>query len=177
MGKKMGDAQHDMQAAAAIVRDAGGHVVGRTRLQKIAYLMELAGFGSGFNFEYRYYGPYSEDLAEGVRTAWAFDLINEIERPASWGGSYSIYEATAKIGRPDASPRAQFAQQAAGIDAIDLELAATAAYLRAELGYDDPWDETQRRKPDKATPERIVAAKSAYRRLRRLPAEHELPDI
>ena len=34
--------------AAAIVRDAGGRIVGRTKLQKIAYLLELSGLGEGF---------------------------------------------------------------------------------------------------------------------------------
>jgi hypothetical protein len=33
----------DWQKAAEIVRDAGGRIVGRTKLQKIAYLLELSG--------------------------------------------------------------------------------------------------------------------------------------
>ena len=55
--------------AAAIVRDAGGRLVGRTRLQKVAYLTQLAGFAGDFPFEYRHYGPYSEDLAEAMEIA------------------------------------------------------------------------------------------------------------
>ena len=47
----------------AIVRDAGGEVTGRTRLQKIAYLLEVVGFGNGFQFSYKHYGPYSEGVA------------------------------------------------------------------------------------------------------------------
>ena len=31
--------------AARIVQDAGGELVGRTRLQKVTYLAQLAGFG------------------------------------------------------------------------------------------------------------------------------------
>lgn len=177
----MDEPQLNMMNAAAIVRDAGGTIIGRTRLQKVAYLLELAGLGTGYSFEYRYYGPYSEELAEGIRAAWAFDLVVETERPASWGGTYSIFESTPAAGRPDSGSRARFTQEAAKIDAIELELAATAAYLRAEEGYDDPWEETQRRKPDKASVERIAAAKNAFHELkeiqRTLQTPKELPDI
>ena len=61
--EKIGEAA---QAAARIVSDAGGSLIGRTRLQKIAYLLELSGTGAGFPFEYRHYGPYSEKLATAL---------------------------------------------------------------------------------------------------------------
>ena len=38
------------QQAAAIIRDAGGYIVGRTKLQKIGFFLEAAGVGSGFMF-------------------------------------------------------------------------------------------------------------------------------
>jgi hypothetical protein len=79
------------QQAAEIVKDTGGRLVGRTKLQKVAYLLELAGLGAGFQFEYRHYGPYSEDLADAMQLAVAFDLVSEEERKADWGGTYSIY--------------------------------------------------------------------------------------
>lgn len=173
----MDEQQRNMTNAASIVRDAGGEIVGRTRLQKVGYLLELAGLGSGYRFEYRYYGPYCEDLAEGIRAAWAFDLIDETERSAAWGGTYSIYRSTAKAGNRDRGLRAQFAEEAASIDAIVLELAATAAYLQAEGGHDDPWEETQRRKPDKASADRIAAAKDAYKKLKNIQTPKKLPNI
>ena len=43
--------------------------MGRTRLQKVAYLTQLAGFAGDFPFEYRHYGPYSEELAEATEIA------------------------------------------------------------------------------------------------------------
>ena len=61
--------KRDTDKVVAIVRDAGGTIVGRTRLQKTAYLLELAGLGEGFHFSYRHYGPYSEELASAVRDA------------------------------------------------------------------------------------------------------------
>lgn len=177
----MNELRQNMSNAAAIVRDAGGKVIGRTRLQKVAYLLELAGLGTGYRFEYRYYGPYSEKLAEDIRAAWAFDMVVETERLASWGGTYSIFESTPEAGEPDSGSRARFAQETAKIDAIELELAATAAYLRAEERYDDPWEETRRRKPDKASEERITAAKHVFQELkelqRSLKTPRELPDI
>ena len=67
------------------VRDAGGELVGRTRLQKVAYLAQLAGFGDDFDFEYRHYGPFSEDLAAGIEIAALLGVWRKIERRADWG--------------------------------------------------------------------------------------------
>ena len=51
------------EIAARLVDEAGGRLVGRTRLQKVACLAKLAGYLPEFNFEYRHYGPFSEALA------------------------------------------------------------------------------------------------------------------
>jgi uncharacterized protein YwgA len=163
------------QKAAEIVRDAGGRIIGRTKLQKVAYLLELSGLGSGFQFEYRHYGPYSEELAEAIKMADAFGLVTEEERQADWGGVYSIYSSTEKL-RNQASPRVQLARAAAEIGAVELELAATAAYLRAAEGSAEPWGETKKLKPEKATPSRLAAAKAAYRDLWKM-CPKNLPDI
>lgn len=161
--------------AAAIVRDAGGRIVGRTKLQKIAYLLELSGLGEGFQFEYRHYGPYSEELAEAIRMAGAFGLVAEDERQADWGGVYSIYSSAGSSGHSGA--RMQFARAAAQIGAVELELAATAAYLSSVERSADPWGETSKLKPEKATPARLHAAKLALRDLRNLAAPKALPNI
>ncbi|WP_372397140.1 hypothetical protein ABMY26_24015 [Azospirillum sp. HJ39] len=167
----------DWQKAAEIVRDAGGQIVGRTRLQKVAFLLELAGFGEGFPFEYRHYGPYSEALADSIRAASVFDLVDEREQTASWGGMYSIYSATPEAGLRRDDGRARFAEAAASIDSIELELAATAAFLAAVERSDDPWGETARRKPEKVEGGRLDRAKDAYRRLLSLPTSKPLPRI
>jgi len=77
--------------AAEIVREAGGQLIGRTRLQKVTYLMQLAGFSDDFPFEYRHYGPFSEDLANAMEIASGMGLVAEEERRTDWGGWYSIY--------------------------------------------------------------------------------------
>jgi hypothetical protein len=167
----------DYQKAAEIVRDAGGLIVGRTKLQKVAYLLELAGLGEGFDFRYRHYGPYSEDLATAIHVAGAFDFVTEEERPANWGGTYSIYRATSAAGERSLGPRAKFAEEAAKIDSIELELAATAAYLYAVEGCPNPWERTAQLKPDKIHDGRLDRAKEAYAQLLDCPTPKPLPQI
>lgn len=173
----MGTERPDIRNAAAIVRDAGGRIVGRTKLQKIAYMMQLAGFQAGFDFEYRHYGPYSEDLANAIRLADAFGLVRETERVANWGGHYSIYEVTEESGGRAPGARARFCEHAAKLDPVELELAATAAFLNAVEGYEDPWQETARRKPEKATGGRLNKSKEAYKQLLALDTPVPLPAI
>lgn len=151
--------------AAEIVRDAGGELVGRTRLQKVAYLTKLAGFPSEFRFEYRHYGPFSDDLARGMEIAAALGNVREEEKQADWGGWYSIYR-TQDAPTPPTDLRADFVRRAAKIGAIELELAATAAFLAREEHVRDPWAETARRKPEKAAEGRLERARQAYAKLR-----------
>jgi uncharacterized protein YwgA len=167
----------DRLKAAMIVRDAGGRIVGRTRLQKVAYLLELAGLGEGFRFEYRHYGPYSEQLAEAIRLADVFDLVEEVEKRADWGGIYSIFTAKPEIGEPTPGIRSTFAAEAARADAIALELAATAAYMSDVEKSDDPWGETEYLKPDKTTNGRLEKAKDIYRKLLEFDTPNPLPRI
>jgi len=163
-------------AAARIVQDAGGELVGRTRLQKIAYLMQLAGFGDNFHFEYHHYGPYSEDLAQAMEIAVALGPVEEEERVTDWGGRYSIY--TLNENRSASDPdRASFVQQAKEVNAIELELVATAAYLFVSEGINNPWQETSRRKPNKAADGRLERAVRAYEELRKARTREPLPQL
>ena len=165
--------------AAALVRDAGGKLVGRTRLQKVAYLTQLAGFAGDFPFEYRHYGPYSEELAEATEIAVGLKIVEEEKRVSASGATYSIYSA----GPADAdNDRARFIKAAASISAIELELAATAAYLYAEEGCrggdgKDAWEITNKRKPGKAADGRLKKAKAAYWKLLDSAPSGTLPPI
>ncbi|CAK0777033.1 conserved hypothetical protein [uncultured Gammaproteobacteria bacterium] len=164
----------DHQKAAEIVRDAGGTIVGRTRLQKVACLLQLAGFEDGFRFGYHHYGPYSEELTDAIRVAEAFDLVSAEDRRASWGGVYTVFTSTPAS---QADDRTRFAQAAAQIDSIELELAATAAYLAVVEKAPNPWEETARRKPDKVADGRLERAKTAYRQLHAMKTRKKLPKI
>ena len=156
----------DVEKIVDIIRDAGGKLVGRTRLQKTACLLELAGQGEGFHFDYHHYGPYSEELAHAAVLASAMNRIHEEEHRAEWGGRYSVYTSS-EHNAPSASEpvRGALIHKAATANAITLELATTAAYLAHE-GEDDPWGETARRKPDKAEDGRLENAKQLYQELR-----------
>jgi uncharacterized protein len=162
--------------SAHIVRDAGGRIVGRTRLQKIGFLLEAAGLGEGFTFTYKHYGPYSENLADAARTAGLLGLLQETEQPATWGGVYSTFSTDMPQSSDVSAARRQFAQEGARAGAVELELAATALFL-AQEGVQDAWAETARRKPDKAREGRLERAKTLYERLRQVPTPRALPQL
>ena len=162
--------------AASIVSDAGGRIVGRTRLQKIAFIFEAAGVGAGFSFRYRHYGPYSDELTTASRMAVLLGMLQEVEHPASWGGFYSTFTSQLPSEANLADTRQRLAQETVSSDAIDLELMATALFLACE-GAGDPWGETAHRKPDKATSTRLDRAKELYRRVRAVRTPRPLPAI
>lgn len=169
------DLRGRMADLAQIIRDAGGNVVGRTRLQKTVYLLTVAGFEKHFQFGYKHYGPFSEELAETVELAAAFELISERQQQASWGGTYSVFTVTGDNTVSEQNSRACLIKEAANSDPVLLELAATALYL-AQEGRERPWAETAQRKPDKAGGKRLELAKELYRRLR-LASGNALPEV
>lgn len=165
------------QKVAGIVRDAGGMIIGRTKLQKVAYLLVAAGLENELPFMYKHYGPYSEALAFAARDARLLGYVNETEQMANWGGTYSIYRVPGAVAPNPATPRQQLASEAARADAIVLELAATAVFLRNEENIQDVWTETARRKPEKATEARVDEAKALLRNLAAVQVPLPLPAI
>jgi uncharacterized protein len=161
---------------ANLVRDAGGRIVGRTKLQKTAYLLRVAGLEDDFSFAYKHYGPYSEDLAAAARDADLFGLLHETEQQTTWGGTYSTYVVDGVPSDDVPVARVRLAAEAAAADAVELELAATALFLSRE-GFDDPWVETARRKPEKAESGRIERAKELYRRIAAIETPNSFPAI
>ncbi len=162
------------ERAADVIRFAGGRVVGRTRLQKLSFLLELTGYGQGFEFSYKHYGPYSEQLNQATRSAKALGLIEEIENQTSWGGFYSTFSTDAESTGDQI--RDELTALIVRADAVELELAATAAYLAGQ-GERDPWGETARRKPNKAVNGRLQRAQSLYKKLRAIKTRTRLPPI
>lgn len=164
------------EGVANIVRDVGGEIIGRTRLQKIAYLLEVTGLGQGFRFEYRHYGPYSEDLKLAVQAAELLNLLDEQERPTSWGGHYSIYTAKGRASPHTPASRKQLASLASKADPVELELAATAVFLKLN-GEPQPWQRTEDLKPDKAANGRLAKARRLYDAFREIRTPRPLPTI
>ena len=167
--------KNDIEKITDIIRDAGGKIVGRTRLQKIACLLELAGLGEGFHFIYHHYGPYCEEVAWAADAACAMKTICEKEERANWGGLYSIYTLPEPCyPSTELSVRTQLAQAAARSDTIALELAVTAAYFAAN-GKDSPWQEVETHKPEKVKDRRLDEAKKLYETFRSISCD--LPEI
>lgn len=159
-----------------IVRDAGGEIVGRTRLQKIAYLLSATGLDDNFRFAYKHYGPFSEQLASSAKFGALFGELVERVNQTNWGATYSTYTVNNVPYANEADPRHSLASIAADADSIELELAATAVFLVHD-GYDDPWGETAQRKPEKSSPNRLQNAKELLRRLSGIEVPTPLPDI
>ena len=159
---------------ADIIRDAGGRVVGRTRLQKIAYLLTATGLDENFRFSYKHYGPFSEQLASSARFGTLFGNFSERQDQTAWGGTYSTYTLDNAQATDRLSPRHRLASASADADSIELELAATAVFLHYE-GYDDAWEETAQRKPEKSSPQRLDNAKALLARLAAIDVPRPLP--
>lgn len=154
---------------AALIALNGGEVVGKTRLQKIFYLLEAMELGFDLDFDYKDFGPFSVELAFAADDAEALGLIESEERPGFHAVPYTIFRATASapvFNDLDFSERCKSAlEKMRGYSSLTLELAATAVFLR-ENGYpDDFWEEVRVRKAIKATPDRIKKANQLIKRL------------
>jgi uncharacterized protein len=94
------------------------------------------------------------------------------------GGNVSIFSVRSAVSRPaPGKARLDIARIASKADAIELELAATALFLAIQNGARDPWQETARRKPEKAEDGRLEKAKALYHKLRQVRTPKPLPDI
>lgn len=146
-----------------VVALSGGRLVGKTRLQKTVYLLDACGLGSGFDFEYHHFGPFSAELAEAADGAWVMGTVDQEPRTGSHGVPYVIFSTTAPkpgaLGGMTAAEAERLLTLMGQHSALDLEVAATLHYLRAN-GYGDGAEaELIVRKPLKATQERIDTAK------------------
>jgi len=148
-----------------IVQAAGGRIVSRIRLQKIAYLLDQLGAHSGFRYTYHHYGPYSADLDSAIVDADAFGLVKEEfgYRKAD-GARYSIFKANADSNDHqfeylrDGKMR-DLVKLWASTDITVLELAATAHWLYESEKVKDWEPEIERRKGSKVLGGRLEAAK------------------
>jgi uncharacterized protein YwgA len=156
----------DVDAVRRVIKLNGGRLVGKTRLQKSAYFLESNDVGFGFEFEYYYYGPYSEELASLSEDANDLRLV-QIQWDTSFGGAeYAIFIDTSEQlpSDPEDRRRSDILHILQDYTSTELELAATADFL-TRAGYAQAWEETARRKSSKVTPERVAHAKALLRRL------------
>lgn len=155
------------ETVVSLIKLHGGELVGRTRLQKEAYLLHRCGANLSLAFTYHHYGPYSFDLADGLIDADVEDRIEIEERIGSYGIRYAIFRSTESdevgsgLGDLSSDRARSFIEKMQGVSDIVLELAATVVYLREEGGYgQESMEETKERKPLKATKERMDQALS-----------------
>lgn len=172
----LNDMTRGAQCVSRIVHDAGGRLVGRTRLQKVGYLLEVMGYGDGFAYFYKHYGPYSEQLTSSAQIATALNFLKEEEHQASWGGKYSVFLSIKNFDDEPPSQRQAIIDFANKADALELELAATAILLSRE-GYVDPWAETASRKPAKCQGDTLNRAKEFFSQLKELDEKKCLADL
>ena len=161
----------DPQAIADLVHLNGGRIVGKTRLQKTFYFLEVFDLGLGLDFQYYHYGPYSEDLSLAVDDAVALDVIS-IDWKAGSNAPYAVFSVTSENISSSSSDegRRKVLSVLEKYDSISLELAATADFL-SKVGYEsDPWSETRIRKSTKATDEKVEKAKHLLSDLKELKA-------
>lgn len=148
--------------AASIIRDAGGMIIGNTRLQRSVYLLEAAIFGYGFNFDNNI---FSRDLDNAINLAYYMDLINITEFTTSWDSLCPIYLSSAH--NNVMGPRIDLLRKAIWSDPVELDLAVTALYLFKQ-GYIKPWKETYLRKTINSRNGRLKRAKILYNSFREI---------
>lgn len=172
--------EHDGVKSIKFILQAGdGEIIGRTRLQKIAYLLNLSGYDDSFEFEYKHYGPFSREVAQAAKFAELAGVLHEDTKPTSWGGTYSIFkliEGDQISNNVIERGAVSLVEQATNVNSVALELAATAAFLSSEYS-DRSWEETKRRKPRKATAINIKLAKDFYRKIQVLDTPAKLPEL
>ncbi len=149
----------------------GGKLVGKTRLQKVAYLLDACGLKSGVDYEYHHFGPYSAEISSSADVAEILDRLSSEEKPGFHSVPYVTYltdEAKPMhLGALSADEVGAKLSLMERYSAIVLELAATIHYLEKAEGYspDGAQDEVKVRKSAKATDERLAKANELLGRL------------
>lgn len=148
-----------------LVELSGGELIGRTRLQKEAYLLHCCGANlRGLSFTYHHYGPYSFELADGWVDAKAAGRIVIREEPGQHGvpdlifklkGSNGVSKGLGSLSADVARARLD---KIKAVSNVVLELAAAIVFLRKEGHGERTLEELKARKPLKATDGRISKA-------------------
>jgi uncharacterized protein YwgA len=163
----------DASDIARLIHLNGGRLIGKTRLQKSAYFLEIMGAGFGFDFSYHRFGPYSEDLANSADDAFALGLIDVDWKEAEGGTHYAIFQNKPSNENFENKAEQDLRRQSLlnvlkRYSSIEIELAATADFLRRNGYAKDPWTETRRRKASKVDDARLIKSQRLLRELEAL---------
>ena len=161
----------------SLVTAAGGEIVGKVRLQKIVYLLDQLGLNSGFSYEYRHYGPYSEDLADEVEGDRIFGRIKADQKYRQRDGVPYVVYGVGDPSKGDPTDRHPFPDdlrealaEMNRCSATVLELAATMHWLKVVEHLDNWRAELNKRKGVKAEEGRDNEALELLRKLELPPA-------
>ena len=162
-----------------VLSAAGAPIVGRIRLQKIFYLLDQKGMGSGLSFHYHHYGPYSRELDAALDRAQAMQGVTEktAYRQAD-GMPYSIFslrgaadgELPDTVGQLSVDEARKLIPSMAAKSSTVLELAATIHWLSKVERVPDWKRELVRRKGAKTERGRMEQALELLSQLRLSPA-------
>lgn len=160
-----------VDAVVGIVALNGGKLVGKTRLQKVAYLLDACGMNSGFDYDYHHFGPYSADVALAADVGELMGRLNSEEKPGFHSVPYVIYQtdepAPETIGEMGSDEIREKLSTLDKYSALVLELAATVCFLENEEGYSrgDAQKEVVVRKAAKASADRLIQANELLEKL------------
>ena len=148
---------NEEELVAQVVAASGGEIIGRVRLQKVFYLLDRLGLGSGFSYAYHHYGPFSADLVDALDGAKAFRFVTETAKHRrSDGVQFSAFSLGSDVPKMTSNIASLPAERVAKLSAVMnsrsstvLELAATIHWLQSELGLSDWEAELLRRKGKK----------------------------
>jgi len=150
-----------------VIHTAGGELIGRVRLQKIMYLLDRKGLNSGANYFYHHYGPYSDEISNGIEDAKFFGHLQEdIKYREGDGAPYSVFKVdasaeiqpTAKLGKLNADRAQVFLDKLVPENSTVLELAATIDWLKHYEKVEDWKAELKKRKGQKVLNGRLKKA-------------------
>ena len=144
---------------------AGGRMVGRTRIQKTIYLLDNMGLSSGATFYYHNFGPFSDDVANGiVDEKFEGQIREQLELRQADGSPYSVFSTSKKSDDVDRLGNLRSEVARAAIKKMNeatstvLELAATIHWLAFVEQSEDWRAELIRRKGAKTQGGRIEQA-------------------
>jgi uncharacterized protein YwgA len=84
----------EQYAKLLAVFEQSGKVHSRIKAQKLFYILKSLGYPVSEKFEYRNYGPYSEELASELRSSVNADFLSEekTEREEEWTDETIVYQ-------------------------------------------------------------------------------------
>lgn len=124
---------------------------GRTKLQKIGYLVNESGWHVFNDYRYHYYGPYSETLSNQMALLVKNDWIREEEIETGKGTQFYVYNVQKKgqgrlaslISRAESQDphvvqkTRGLVRHLAGFKSDDLEIMATLVFIRKDEGINN----------------------------------------